>query len=175
MHDRKLITSWHHDLTYIITAHKRSLGQGNIFTSVCHSFCPQGRGVSAPRARGLHPGGLHHGRLGRLPSLLETTGYGQRAGGTHPTGMHSCFKMFYSDRLFIRRILKCVQHEFNLVMQHSHWVAATAMVSLPMWTPPFVCIKPIYLQRYCCRCRHSVWTNLRTNITFFSPIKSLCC
>ena len=23
--------------------------------------------------------------------LLDTTGYGQGAGGTHPTGMHSCF------------------------------------------------------------------------------------
>ena len=26
----------------MITARKRSLGQGNIFTSVCHSFCPGG-------------------------------------------------------------------------------------------------------------------------------------
>ena len=26
----------------IFTARKRSLGQGNIFTSMCHSFCPQG-------------------------------------------------------------------------------------------------------------------------------------
>ena len=26
----------------IYTARKRTLGQGNIFTSVCHSFCPQG-------------------------------------------------------------------------------------------------------------------------------------
>ena len=27
----------------IITARKRSLGQGNVFTGMCHSFCPQGR------------------------------------------------------------------------------------------------------------------------------------
>ena len=26
---------------YFITARKRNLGQGNIFTSMCHSFCPQ--------------------------------------------------------------------------------------------------------------------------------------
>ena len=26
----------------------------------------------------------------------------------------------------------------------SHWVAATPMVSVSMWTPPFVCIKPIH-------------------------------
>ena len=51
-------------LSEIITAHKRSLGQGNIFRSVCQEFCPGGgrvcswgvsarggvcsRGVSAP-------------------------------------------------------------------------------------------------------------------------------
>ena len=41
---------------------------------------------------GLHPGraasrgDLPAGGLGRPPS---TTGYGQQAGGTHPTGMHS--------------------------------------------------------------------------------------
>ena len=29
----------------IITACKRSLGQGNIFTGVCRSFCPQGGGL----------------------------------------------------------------------------------------------------------------------------------
>ena len=29
----------------VITAHKRSLGQGNIFGSVCREFCSQGEGV----------------------------------------------------------------------------------------------------------------------------------
>ena len=37
----------------VITARKRSLGQGNIFTNVCHSFCPRGRGGSASRGVGL--------------------------------------------------------------------------------------------------------------------------
>ena len=82
----------------IVTTRKRSLGQGNVFTGICHSFCPQG---------GLHPGGGLHLRgcasgglhpegvclqwgLGRpCPS---TTGYNQQAGGTHPTGIHSCFQ-----------------------------------------------------------------------------------
>ena len=36
--------------------------------------------------RGLHPGG------GQTPQ--DTTGYGQRAGGMHPTGMHSCCFFF---------------------------------------------------------------------------------
>ena len=56
---------------FIFTAHKRSLGQGNIFTPVCHSVnrrgvCSQGGGVPAPRGVGclllgggcLVPGGV---------------------------------------------------------------------------------------------------------------------
>ena len=35
----------------MFTAHKRSLGQGNVFTLVCHSV----------HRGGLHPGGLHPG------------------------------------------------------------------------------------------------------------------
>ena len=53
---------------------------------------------------GLHPGGLHRGQggladppvwlqeegLGRpTRDTYDTMGYGQQAGGTHPTGMHS--------------------------------------------------------------------------------------
>ena len=41
------------------------LGQGAIFGSMCQEFCS-------------HPGAVHAGR------------YGQQAGGTHPTGMHTC-------------------------------------------------------------------------------------
>ena len=41
------------------------LGQGNIFRSVCQEFCS-------------HPAAVHAGR------------YGQQAGGTHPTEMHTC-------------------------------------------------------------------------------------
>ena len=52
----------------IITARKRSLGQGNIFTPVCHS-------VHTP---------IRH------PPPRDTTGYGQQEGGTHPTLMHTC-------------------------------------------------------------------------------------
>ena len=40
---------------FIITARKQSLRQGNIFTSVCHSFCPRGEGVC------IQGGGLHWG------------------------------------------------------------------------------------------------------------------
>ena len=45
------------------------LGQGNIFRSVCQEFCS-------------HLGAVHAGR------------YGEQAGGTHPTGMHTCPLLF---------------------------------------------------------------------------------
>ena len=50
---------------HLVTARKRSLGQGNMFTPVCHS--------------------VHRGGAWWRPSRTATA-----AGGTHPTGMHSC-------------------------------------------------------------------------------------
>ena len=43
---------------HIFTARKRNLGQCNVFTPVCQSFCSQGGG-SASRGGGLHLGGRH--------------------------------------------------------------------------------------------------------------------
>ena len=66
--------------------HHRSHDQG---------VCIQGRVWSASEGgavcihRGLHPGGL-----GRSP--MDTIGYGQQAGGAHPTGTHSCLKYCYT-------------------------------------------------------------------------------
>ena len=101
----------------IITTCKRSLGQGNIFSSMCQEFCSQG-GVpgqvppwaGTPSPRQVHPWagtpppdryppGMYTLPLGRNTPLgrYTPTGtvhagrYGQQAGGTHPTGMHSCF------------------------------------------------------------------------------------
>ena len=68
------------------------LGQGNIFTSVCQEFCPQGGGrVSASVHAGMHhhPPSRHPPGT-RPPPPKQTAAYGQRAPGTHPTGMHSC-------------------------------------------------------------------------------------
>ena len=62
----------------IIAARKRSLGQGNIFTPVCHSVHKGGSTGQVPPRDQVHPRAVHAGR------------YGQQAGGTHPTGMHSC-------------------------------------------------------------------------------------
>ena len=37
-----------HVAEFFINYHcKRSLGQGNVFTGMCHSFCPEGGGVPA--------------------------------------------------------------------------------------------------------------------------------
>ena len=60
----------------IITAPKRSLGQGNVFTSVCHSVH---RG-SASRG-GLHPGGSPSG--GSASRGFALGGSASR-GGLHP-------------------------------------------------------------------------------------------
>ena len=124
------------------------LGQGNIFTSVCQEFCPQGGRVSASVHAGIHPLGadippgadtppeqtppqsrhprsrhspradppeqtLPQSRPPRVdtpqeqttplpppradppPPGKQTAAYGQRAAGTHPTGMHSCYFWIY--------------------------------------------------------------------------------
>ena len=93
----------------IVTARKRSLEQGNIFTPVCHSVH---RGGLPPCMLGYHPPGpctpLDHTPLGLCtprdhapsgpcpPGPCSPSGaehaerYGQCVGGTHPTGMQSC-------------------------------------------------------------------------------------
>ena len=72
---------------------KTKLRIGNVFTSVCQEFCPQGRGrCTAPPNK--HPlAGRHHPPqhadtplpLGRHPPEMATA-----ADGTHPTVMHFC-------------------------------------------------------------------------------------
>ena len=69
--------------TILFTTRKRSLEQGNVFTPVCHSV--QG-GVSVSR-------GVCIRGVGQIPPS-DTTGYGPRVGGTHPTWMHSCLANF---------------------------------------------------------------------------------
>ena len=114
--DRILMSSF---ATIIFKAHKRSLGQGNIFRSVCQEFCSQrgggaipaciagGSGIPACLAAGL--GGVsQYAFRGVCSGGCLLRGCGDPAvmttatGGTHPTGMHSCwFKHqlnFYVDR-----------------------------------------------------------------------------
>ena len=65
----------------LMTARKRSLGQGNIFTPVCHSVHRGCLVLGVPGPRGL-PG--ERGCVWRPPGMATAVG------GTHPTGMHSC-------------------------------------------------------------------------------------
>ena len=88
----------------LVTTRKRSLGQGNIFTPVCHSVHKGGVPGQVPPSPGqVHPPGTPPGRFtpggrytsGRYtpPGAVHAGRYGQQAGGTHPTGMHSCFQI----------------------------------------------------------------------------------
>ena len=53
--------------------------EGYVFTGVC-----------LHRGGGLHPGGADPPDTDPHPHPSGTMGYGQGAGGTYPTGMHSC-------------------------------------------------------------------------------------
>ena len=55
------------------------LQKGNVFTSVCQEFCPQGEG------------GVHHLWADTPPPPTATA-----VDGTHPTGMHSCSNFKFS-------------------------------------------------------------------------------
>ena len=66
------------------------LGQGNVFTGVCDSVHRRG-GVSASVHAGMHPPREDTPKSRHPP---PPPAYGQRAAGTHPTGMHSRFIMW---------------------------------------------------------------------------------
>ena len=100
----------------IITARKRSLGQGNIFSSVCQEFCSRGgvclstcwdtppwdqaspradtpRDQAPPGADPLGPGTSPRANppgTRHPPCAVHAGRYGQQAGSMHPTGMQSC-------------------------------------------------------------------------------------
>ena len=85
-------------LCAFITARKRSLGKGNIFSSVCQEFCPRGGVCLSARwdTTCPPPGGADtHLRADTPqdqapPCAVHAGIYGQQAGGMHPTGMQSC-------------------------------------------------------------------------------------
>ena len=93
---------------FIFTTRKRNLGQGNIFTGVCHSLCPQRGGLCMMSLPVWLPGPMFHlGGLCLVPCAFQgglclgglcpclgdrdplPTRW--RAGGTHLTGMHACW------------------------------------------------------------------------------------
>ena len=56
-----------------------------------------------PSPRQVHPPDRYTPQAGTSPGQVHPTqcmlGYGQQAGGTHPTGMHSCFFLFIARKL----------------------------------------------------------------------------
>ena len=62
-------------LKHLVTARKRSFGQGNIFRSVCQEFCPQGGSTWAgtpPRTRYTPPDQVHSPKPGTPPRTRYT-------------------------------------------------------------------------------------------------------
>ena len=95
------------DSVHMFTARKRSLGQGNVFTPVCHSVhrweggLPNPLWMQTPRVGqtpwmqtsrvGQTPPWMQTPRVGQTPPGCRPPPYSQQAGGTHPTGMHTYF------------------------------------------------------------------------------------
>ena len=70
------------------------LGQGNIFTNICHSFHRWGW-LPSMYHRSNDQGNLHPEGY-----TWDTTGYGQQGGSMHPTGIHSCCCLFLPKMAF---------------------------------------------------------------------------
>ena len=128
----------------LTTARKRSLGQGNIFRSVCQEFCPQGglpqcmlgnppweqappeqppqEQAPPPPGPGTPPPAEHAGR------------YGQWAGGTHPTGMQSCYCMVLTKVMPNSSILSAINwiilQAGRFCMSRLGWVAIVLVLGL---------------------------------------------
>ena len=125
------------DKIIIITARKRSLGQGNIFAPVCHSVHWGGL-VLGGGCLVLGGGCLVLGGgclvLGGVPGpggcLVETPpGTATAEGGTHPTGMHSCSLMRVHKCLKMQEVCEPVSQTGSLTsFQH------TMLPSAP-WNP----------------------------------------
>ena len=115
----KIKLTAHLIINKLVTARKRSLGQGNIFSSMCQEFCSQEGGGSASVHAGIppplpgadtpqsrhppdqasprtdtpqtrHPPWTRYPPEQTPPCPVHAGRYGQQAGGMHPTGMQSC-------------------------------------------------------------------------------------
>ena len=90
----------------VITARKRSLRSLCFYSHSVHG----GGGVSASVHAGIHPPRSRHPPRKQTPApgsrhcAVHTRRYGQQAGGTHPTGMHTCFLLFFVEILNARRL-----------------------------------------------------------------------
>ena len=80
-------------VTFLYLSVSHSVHRGSVCLWVQGSVCLWSRGVCTPPRQTLPLG--RHSAGQTLPSL-STTGYGQQAGGTHPTVMHSCLNSILS-------------------------------------------------------------------------------
>ena len=83
-------------ISFITAAMK--LGQGYVFTRVCDSV--HGGGGASVHA-GKPPGGRPPQEETRKTPLgaVHAKRYGQQAGSTHPTGMHTCFHAVFGKNV----------------------------------------------------------------------------
>ena len=93
------------------------LGHGNIFAPVCHSVHRGGNTWAGT------PPGRYSPPLGQVSPHQCMLGYGQQAGGTHPTGMHSCFTCQQSNvkcHLYFLHFFrkKCLRISKTLITAH---------------------------------------------------------
>ena len=98
----------------IFAARKRR--QGNVFTGVCQRM--EGGGLPSMHHKSHDRGGSAYRGVGQTPPRTR------KAGGMHPTGMLSCFVMFFAS--FIRKretsVIMCVSLIFYDVGTLSSYV-----------------------------------------------------
>ena len=86
-----------------VTSRERSLGQGDDFTGVCHSWLPSMHHRSHDQGGSASRGFLSIGGRGVEPrkthGILQDMVNKREGGGTHPTGMPSCFTSVHTFQL----------------------------------------------------------------------------
>ena len=117
------------NLFKLITARKRSFGQGNIFAPVCYSV----HGGSASLHAGIHP----RDQRQHPPTGVHAGRYGQQVGGMHPTGMQSCLNIITSRNKVVAKVI--FLHLFVIMFTVGRGVCLSAWWdTTPPWeqTPP---------------------------------------
>ena len=87
---------------YIFTGICDSVHRGGVCLSACWDTTPPGPGTplgagTPPRTR-HNPWTRHPPEAGTPPGAEHAGRCGQRAGGTHPTGMLSCYSCYYHKK-----------------------------------------------------------------------------
>ena len=89
--------------------------------SVQEGLCPGGSLSRGLCSGGLYPGGLcPRGSLSRRGLCHGETPYGGRTGGTHPTGMHSCFSLQKDSATMACHNLQCHSHSSTGITGRSY-------------------------------------------------------